>query len=212
MGEIRLLIADHHCMVREALTCMLESSGYRVVGTAGDWKECLDKLGELRVRKIDLLILDLMKKGENGIELLRSIQGEEIRTLVLTGQDRLCCFERATQVGADGYLLKSCDFMELKKAIKCIMGGGRYYQNELAEQIVRKNRVEGKVGGLTKRELEVLGNLTMGMYNKEIAIRLEISERTVKNHVANIFKKIGVADRTQAAVFAIRNGLVDWDE
>ena len=113
----------------------------------------------------------------------------------------------------DGYILKDSESAELKKAIFSIVEGENYIQPSLIpslnSKMIEKNRDEGKIESLTKRELEVLKLLAVGMYNKEVAEKLNISERTVKNHVSNIFKKIEVTDRTQAAVFAIRNNLIE---
>ncbi|MCI9379253.1 MAG: response regulator transcription factor [Eubacterium sp.] len=212
MGAVRLLIADHHCMVGEALSCLLESKEYSIIGNVGNWEDCLKKLTETEKYHVDLLILDLMMPGEHGLELLSRIQENRTRVLVLTGQKGLRYFEKAVALGVDGYLLKTCSLIELKKAIEVVVGGGKYVQNTLVTLMELRKRNLEKMSSLTKRELEVLEYLAFGMYNKEIAIKLEISERTVKNHVANIFKKIKVADRTQAAVFAIRSGLVEFDE
>ena len=122
-------------------------------------------------------------------------------------------FSEVVSLGIDGYLLKKSDFAELKKAIISIMNGDTYITSDWVEETTdvgsyRKYDID-KINQLTHRELDVLKNLSLGMYNKEIAIRLDISERTVKNHISSIFKKIGVSDRTQAAVFSIRNNLVN---
>ena len=124
------------------------------------------------------------------------------------------CYQlKAVDIGVDGYILKDSESAELKKAIFSIVEGENYIQPSLIpslnSKMIEKNRDEGKIESLTKRELEVLKLLAVGMYNKEVAEKLNISERTVKNHVSNIFKKIEVTDRTQAAVFAIRNNLIE---
>ena len=119
---------------------------------------------------------------------------------------------KAVDIGIEGYVLKDSESAELKKAIFSIVDGEIYIQPSLIPALnakrIEKNVDENKIDDLTKRELEVLKLLAVGMYNKEIAEKLNISERTVKNHVSNIFKKLEVTDRTQAAVFAIRNNLI----
>ena len=118
----------------------------------------------------------------------------------------------AVELACDGYIIKDCDVSILKKAIYTIYDGDRYIQPELQEQLEKsielKTNITDKLNELTRREIEVLKLLAEGMFNKEIAVRLHISERTVKNHVSNLFKKIKVNDRTQAAVFAIKNSLI----
>ena len=120
---------------------------------------------------------------------------------------------KAVDIGIDGYVLKDSESSELKKAIFAIVDGETYIQPSLIpalnSKMIEKDKDGTKIDLLTRRELEVLKLLAVGMYNKEVAEKLDISERTVKNHVSNIFKKIEVTDRTQAAVFAIRNNLVE---
>ena len=119
---------------------------------------------------------------------------------------------KAVDIGVNGYLLKDSESAELKKAILAVVNGEDYIQPSLIpvlnSKMLDRDSDSSKIESLTRRELEVLKMLSYGTYNKEIAEQLNISERTVKNHVSNIFKKIGVTDRTQAAVFAIRNNLI----
>ena len=120
---------------------------------------------------------------------------------------------KAIDIGIDGYLLKDSGSAELKKAIFSIYNGEKYVQPELTpllnQKLVEKESDLDKIHSLTKRELQILKLIAEGLFNKEIGDRLNISERTVKNHVFNLFKKIDAADRTQAAVFAIKNNVVD---
>ena len=119
---------------------------------------------------------------------------------------------KAVDIGVNGYLLKDSGSAELKKAIISVMNGEDYIQPSLIpvlnSKMIDRNHDNALIEELTRRELQVLKLLAVGKYNKEVAEELEISERTVKNHVSNIFKKIHVTDRTQAAVFAIRNNLI----
>ena len=132
--------------------------------------------------------------------------------LVLTVHNEVEYLLKAVDIGVNGYLLKDSESAELKKAILAVVNGEDYIQPSLIpvlnSKMLDRDSDSSKIESLTRRELEVLKMLSYGTYNKEIAADLNISERTVKNHVSNIFKKIGVTDRTQAAVFAIRNNLI----
>lgn len=135
-----------------------------------------------------------------------------MKVLVLTVHNEIEYLMKAVDIGVNGYILKDSESAELKKAILTITQGETYIQPSLIpalnSKMIEKNQDEEKIDVLTRRELEVLKLLAVGMYNKEVAEKLNISERTVKNHVSNIFKKLEVTDRTQAAVFAIRNNLI----
>ena len=119
---------------------------------------------------------------------------------------------KAVDIGVDGYILKDSESSELKRAIKAVRDGENYIQPSLIpalnSQLLSRDTDKDKISFLTNRELEVLVQVANGMFNKEIATNLNISERTVKNHISNIFKKIDVSDRTQAAVFAIKNNII----
>ena len=132
--------------------------------------------------------------------------------MVLTVHNEVEYLLKAVDIGINGYLLKDSESAELKKAILTVVNGEDYIQPSLIPllnaKMIDQNKDNVKIESLTRRELDVLKLLSVGIYNKEIAEQLNISERTVKNHVSNIFKKICVTDRTQAAVFAIRNNLI----
>lgn len=215
MGVIQVMIADDHSMIREGLKQLLELEGeFKVIAEASDGIECMEKLSECNP---DILLLDINMPEKTGLDVLKELNGTELRKqvkiLILTVHNEVEYLLKAVELGIDGYVLKDSESAELKKAILTIMDGETYIQPDLipmlnAKMLSMENDFD-KIESLTKRELDVLKNLAVGMYNKEIALKLEISERTVKNHVSNIFKKIGVADRTQAAVFAIRNNLIN---
>lgn len=151
---------------------------------------------------------------KNGIEVLEEIKKRniDVKVLILTVHNEIEYLMKAIEIGVDGYILKDSESSELKKAINLIIGGESYIQPKLIpalnKRLVTRDIDKDKINSLTDRELEVLIQVANGMFNKEIATTLNISERTVKNHVSNIFKKIGVSDRTQAAVFAIKNDIV----
>ncbi len=209
---VKLMIADDHSMIREGLKQLLELEGeFEVIEEAKDGEECIEKLKKIIP---DVLLLDINLPKKNGLQVLEEIRKEKknYKILILTVHNEVEYLMKAVEAGTNGYLLKDSESSELKKAINHIVNGQDYIQPTLIPalnaKMIEKDSDAVMLESLTKREIEVLKLLTVGMYNKEVAEKLSISERTVKNHVSNIFKKINVTDRTQAAVFAIRNGLV----
>lgn len=212
--SIKVMLADDHSMIREGLKQLLEFDGsIQVIAQAGDGEECLKKLCQVYP---DVLLLDINMPKKNGIEVLQEIRdkssGYDIKVLILTVHNEVEYLLKAVDIGVDGYILKDSGSAELKKAINSIMEGESYIQPSLIpalnSRLISRDTDKEKIESLTKRELEVLIQVANGMFNKEIALALDISERTVKNHISNIFKKIEVSDRTQAAVFAIRNDII----
>ena len=211
--SVKIMIADDHSLIREGLKNLLELEGdIDVVAEAEDGMQCLDKLEYITP---DVLLLDINMPKKNGLEVLRVLKDRKskVKVLVLTVHNETEYLMKAVDIGIDGYVLKDSESSELKKAIFAIVDGETYIQPSLIpalnSKMIEKDKDGAKIDLLTRRELEVLKLLAVGMYNKEVAEKLDISERTVKNHVSNIFKKIEVTDRTQAAVFAIRNNLVE---
>ena len=209
---IKIMIADDHSMIREGSKHVFELDGHiQVIAEAVDGEDCLNKL---QVVKPDVLLLDINMPKKNGLEVLKSLKSKKskLKVLVLTVHNEIEYLMKAVDIGVNGYVLKDSESAELKKAIFTVAEGESYIQPSLIPalnaKMIETNKDAEKIKSLTKRELDVLKLLAVGMYNKEVGKRLEISERTVKNHVSNIFKKLGVTDRTQAAVFAIRNNLV----
>ena len=209
---INVMIADDHSMIREGLKQLLELEGdFKVIAEACDGVECLNKLETVTP---DVLLLDINMPNMNGLEVLQKMKEKrmKIKVLVLTIHSEVEYLLKAVDIGVNGYLLKDSESAELKKAIPAVVNGENYIQPSLIpvlnSKMIDRDKDVMKIESLTRRELEVLKNLSIGMYNKEIAEKLDISERTVKNHISNIFKKIEVTDRTQAAVFAIRNNLI----
>lgn len=209
---VKIMIADDHSMIREGLKNLLELDGdIQVIAEAVDGEDCLKKL---QLVKPDVLLLDINMPKKNGLEVLKSLKSRrsKLKVLVLTVHNETEYLMKAVDIGVNGYVLKDSESAELKKAIFTVADGETYIQPSLIPalnaKMIETNKDAEKIKSLTKRELDVLKLLAVGMFNKEVGKRLEISERTVKNHVSNIFKKLGVTDRTQAAVFAIRNNLV----
>ena len=136
-----------------------------------------------------------------------------MKVIILTVHNEIVYLLKAVEIGIDGYILKDSDSAQLREAIFTVISGESYIQPSmipmLESKIVERNTDQAKIDLLTKRELEVLKLLSIGLYNKEIGEKLDISERTVKNHISSIFRKINVTDRTQAAVFSIKNNLIN---
>lgn len=209
---VKVMLADDHLLMREGIRKLLEFDGkMKVVDEAGDGEECLEKL---KKSKPEVLLLDINMPKKNGLEVLQKIKDEniDVKVLILTVHIEIEYLLKAVDIGADGYILKDSESIELKKAINIVMKGESYIQPKLIpilnNRLVARDMDKDKVDSLTGREKEVLIQVANGMFNKEIATTLNISERTVKNHISNIFKKIDVSDRTQAAVFAIKNDLI----
>ena len=210
--NIKVMLADDHVLMREGIRQLLEFDGsIEVIGEASDGEECLQKLEKV---KPDVLLLDINMPKLNGIEVLEEIKRKKInvKVLILTVHNEVDYLIRAVDIGVDGYILKDSESAELKKAIMTVMDGESYIQPKLIpmlnKRLITRDSDKEKLESLTGREKEVLIEVANGMFNKEISTSLHISERTVKNHISNIFKKLDVSDRTQAAVFAIKNDLV----
>lgn len=208
--KIEIIIADDHMMIREGLKQLLELDGtMKVIAEANDGEECLNLLN----KKIhpDILLLDINMPKKNGIEVLEYIKQNKIpvKVLILTVHNEVEYLLKAVDIGIDGYLLKDSSYDELKEAIDVVISENTYIQPSLLpalnESIEDYALDKEKIECLTKRELDVLRLISEGCSNKKISDELTISERTVKNHISHIFRKIDVEDRTQAAVFAIRN-------
>ena len=210
--SIKVMLTDDHALMREGIKHLLEFDGsIKVIEEASDGIECLQKLEKIHP---DILLLDINMPNVNGIEVLEEIKKKNIpvKVLMLTVHSEVEYLVQAVDIGANGYILKDSGSEELKKAIQSVMEGDSYIQASLIpslnSRLVNRDIDKEKIAALTKREMEILTQIAGGMFNKEIAMNLNISERTVKNHISNIFKKIDVSDRTQAAVFAIRNNIV----
>lgn len=210
--SIKVMIADDHILVREGIRQLLEEGGaITVIAEANDGEECLKKLKEVNPQ---VLLLDINMPKKNGIEVLAEIKKKNIsvKVLILTVHNEIEYLIKAVDIGVDGYILKESQSSELKKAINVVLKDENYIQPSLIpilnNRLVDRDINKAKIDSLTKREKEVLIYVAKGMFNKEIATNLKISERTVKNHISNIFKKINVSDRTQAAVFAIKNNII----
>lgn len=213
---INVMLADDHVLIREGIKQLLEFDGsMKVIAEASDGIECLEKLKNV---KPDILLLDINMPNMNGIDVLKELKekNDPLKVLILTVHSEVEYLVKAVDIGANGYILKDSGSAELKQAINAVIDEGSYIQPNLIpalnSRLINRDMDREKLASLTKREVEILTQVACGMFNKEIAVNLNISERTVKNHISNIFKKIDASDRTQAAVFTIRNNIVNLYE
>ena len=212
MDTIQVMMSDDHQMVREGIKALLEIDGdIKIVAQANDGIECLRILEEVNP---DVLLLDINMPKLDGLSVLETVKRNKpnVKVIILTIHNEADYLLNAYEKGADGYVLTDSGCEILKEAIRVVTRGEQYIEPilmpKLRERLENKKSLSGKEERLSKREFEILKLVAVGMYNKEIADALSISEKTVKNHMSSIFRKIKVSDRTQAAVYAIRNNYV----
>jgi NarL family two-component system response regulator LiaR len=205
--SIRVLVVDDHGVVREGLrTFLLLQEGIEVVGEAADGVEAVAAAEQLAP---DVVLMDLVMPTLDGVEAMRKIRERrpDARVIVLTSftdDDRLLAAVRA---GAAGYLLKTAPPQEVVRAIRAAHAGDAVLDPSAAGRLLQALAGPREPQPLTPREREVLALLSRGFTNKRIAADLGVSEKTVKTHVGSILSKLGVTDRTQAALYAVREGL-----
>jgi DNA-binding NarL/FixJ family response regulator len=202
---IRVLVVDDHAVVRRGLRSLLAAAdGMECVGEAADGASALELVERLAP---DVVLLDLSMPGRDGVEVTRAIRrtGRAVRVLVLTSFGQPDLVLEAIHAGADGYLLKHNEAETLLDGLRVVAAGGSPFDPTVARWLVADVRERGHGDTLTEREREVLELVRQGHPNKLIARRLGISERTVKAHVTHILQRIGVSDRTQAALWAERH-------
>jgi DNA-binding NarL/FixJ family response regulator len=204
---IRVLVADDHAVVRQGLKQLLSTfPEVELVGEAANGAEAVELCGE---RAPDVVLMDLEMPVADGIEATKRLQAlhPDVAVVVLTSfsdRDRIL---QALDAGAVGYLLKDVEPEDLAKAIAAAAKGESPLDPRAARALVSARRDAAPAEGLSEREREVLLMVVDGLANKQIAQRLSISEKTVKAHLTSVFRRIGVTDRTQAALWAERNGL-----
>jgi DNA-binding NarL/FixJ family response regulator len=214
-GPIRVLVADDHRVVRQGLRAFLASTDdIRVVGEASDGGETLTLLHALHDRgeAPDVVLMDLVMSPMDGIEATRQIRARypEVQVVALTSFVEEEKAQAALEAGASGFLLKDADADEVAAAIRAARRGEVHLDPAIAGRLVRALRAPGTPqpgSELTGRERQVLRLVAAGKANKDIATELYISERTARTHVSSILTKLGMASRTQAALWAVREGL-----
>lgn len=212
--KINVMIVDDHALMREGLTKILElEDNINIVAKASDGIEAIELFKKISV---DVILLDINMPNMNGIDTLRKLKDidSSIKVIMLTIYDEREYLIETLNLGANGYMLKDSESSSLVSAIMNVYGGGSYVHPNLAGELLkeinrRKDRHSNKEGveSLTKREYEVLCAIAEGLSNKEISDKLYISEKTVKNHVSSILRKLDLADRTQAAIYAYKNNI-----
>jgi two-component system response regulator DegU len=229
---IRVLIADDHALLREGLRRILEMEpDLQVVGEAADGQDAVQKAKELRP---DVILMDVNMPGGGGLEATRLVREQlpSVDVIVLTIHDDDEYVVEMINAGAKGYVLKDVEPAKVVEAIHRVHEGESFIPSDLMAKVFREfQRISAyarrapmavaRSGAeetgvererLTARELEILQQIVNGQTNKEIASTLFISEKTVKNHVTNILRKLDLSDRTQAAVYALRHGLAETDQ
>ncbi|MET9354840.1 MULTISPECIES: response regulator transcription factor [unclassified Streptomyces] len=206
---IKVLLVDDHQVVRRGLRTFLEvQDDIEVVGEAADGAEGVDRAQEL---KPDVILMDVKMPGMDGVDALRRLRelDNHARVLVVTSFTEQRTVVPALRAGAAGYVYKDVDPDALAGAIRSVHAGHILLQPEVAGALLSQEESSsgpGRAGSLTEREREVLGLIADGRSNREIARALVLSEKTVKTHVSNILMKLDLADRTQAALWAVRHG------
>jgi NarL family two-component system response regulator LiaR len=216
MGEkgvaIRILIVDDHAVVRQGLRMFLKADrDLEVVGEAADGAEALRLAREF---KPDVILMDLLMPGLDGIAATEAVRRElpDTEVLALTSVLEHASITGAIRAGAIGYLLKDTQAADLRRAIKAAAAHQVQLSPAVAAQLMRELRLPDEHKRLTPRETGVLRLIASGKSNKDIARDLSIGEETVKSHVGNILGKLGMTSRTQAALYAMRTGLVKGEE
>jgi DNA-binding NarL/FixJ family response regulator len=206
--QVRVLVVDDHAVVRAGLEQLLGSvDDVEVVGQAANGAEGIELARRLRP---DLVLMDLQMPNLDGVAATRTIVGEQLaQVLVLTSYSDGERIVAALDAGAMGYLLKDADPDDILAGIRAVSRGESPIDPKVARELLTARTPTRAGPGLTPREAEVLVLVRQGLANKQIARRLGISERTVKAHLTSVFATIGVSDRTQAAVWAERQGLGD---
>lgn len=207
--SLRLMLVDDHKMLREGLRRALEAEGFAVVGEANEGHEALKMALE---KKPDVILMDVSMPDVDGIEATRAIMQADARQriIMLTMHMDRDVIDRAIKAGAVGYLTKDCSVAEVADAIRMAANGDLALSPKLAELMLSEARKTdvGEDRLITRREEEVLQLIADGLSTPEVAAKLYISQKTVKNHLASIYEKLNARDRTQAVLVAVKMGIV----
>jgi DNA-binding NarL/FixJ family response regulator len=215
VATVRLVIADDHQMLREGLTHSLADEGLDVIGEAADGDQAVERALELRP---DVVLMDVTMPERNGIEATQEIRQLDpgIKVVMLTMHADADVLAAAVKAGASGYLLKDCSIEEIAHAIRTTAAGHTLMSSNVASSMLDELRRLDETDGneervISQREEEVLQLIADGCSTPEVAERLYISQKTVKNHLASIYQKLEARDRTQAVLQAVRMGIVNLD-
>ena len=212
---LRVLVVDDHAVLRRGVVAYLEAlEDVQVAGEAADGAAALERLAELAAHRAlpDVVLMDLVMPGLDGVATTAEIGRRHpgVKVVVLTSFGESERVHAALDAGASGYLLKDAGPAEVDGALRAAVADEVFLDAAVTRQLTRRMRApEGGVGGLTAREREVLVLVGEGRSNQEIADALVISERTARTHVSHLLHKLGLASRTQAALLAVREGLVE---
>jgi DNA-binding NarL/FixJ family response regulator len=210
---IRVLIADDHCLFVDGLNMVLNRDGFKVVGTAQTGRQTIDLTSKL---KPHVVLLDIRMPDMDGLQALAAIKAScpETSVIILTSYNTPEYITRAISLGAAGYLMKDTTSEGIINAIRTVASGEAILDMDILEQVInelsegtRPTSLRDEIPALTPQEVRILQLITEGLNNGTIAEILSLSPNTVKSHVRNIFSKLGVSDRTQAAIWAIRRGI-----
>ena len=211
---INIMIVDDHSLMREGLARILElEENIRVIAKAASGSEAIEMY---KNSNVDVVLLDINMPNMNGIDTLRHLKNmdNKAKIIMLTIYDEREYLVETLNLGANGYMLKDSEASSLVTAIINVYDGGSYIHPNLAGELLKEmNRKKDKsyrkegLSSLTKREYEVLCSIAEGLSNREISEKLFISEKTVKNHVSSILRKLELGDRTQAAIYAYKNNV-----
>ena len=210
---MKVVIVDDHPLVRKGLTSILSLDGtMEVLGEATNSREALELFN---TTKPDLVLVDLRLGNESGLDLITNAKrlGLSCKFVVLTSSSEENDFKRAKEIGVEGYILKEALPEELLHALNIIRKGRKYYDTAVLDMLINSSNLiegDGHIEQLTPKEKEILIELGKGHSNREISKILYITEYTVKKHVSQVFAKLGLADRTQAALYANAKGLVTY--
>jgi DNA-binding NarL/FixJ family response regulator len=213
MQKIRIVIADDHPIFRDGLRRLLESEPeFTIVGEAGSGEEALKMVAQ---HTPDVLLLDLAMPGGTGLDVLRSLdRNTEVRPILLTAAAEKRDMVEALQLGARGLVLKHSATSLLHKCIRCVMSGEYWFGRDRMPEMIdalrqlRQPQPTSPVQTLTRREISVIAAVVGGATNRDISEQLGLSEQTVKNHLSNIYDKVGVSNRLELALFAIHHKLL----
>jgi DNA-binding NarL/FixJ family response regulator len=211
MGNIRVVVADDHEVVRRGLGVLFADTNINIVGEAATGEQAIEQTRKL---KPDVLVLDIRMPGIDGIDTLEKIKNEmpDTRVVMMSTYDNPTYIARSSALGASDYVLKGSSREQILTAVTRAAAGEPAVPESMLYRVrghmTRRREGNDQENPLTNRELQVLRHVALGLSNREIGKSLTISIETVKEHVQNILRKIDVADRTQAAVWAVKRGLV----